>query len=61
MTSAGDGAEALRLLRSSAPDTFQLVLTVSGMCWETQRNTENQLLLSLSRQASRPTNQQPAA
>ncbi len=31
MTSASDGAEALRLLRSSAPDTFQLVLTVSGL------------------------------
>jgi CheY-like chemotaxis protein len=27
VTSASDGAEALRLLRSSAPDTFQLVLT----------------------------------
>lgn len=30
VTSACDGAEALRLLRSSAPDTFQLVLTVSA-------------------------------
>ena len=28
VTSAGDGMEALQLLRSSAPDTFQLVLTV---------------------------------
>lgn len=27
VTSASDGAEALRLLRGSAPDTFQLVLT----------------------------------
>lgn len=31
MTSASDGMEALQLLRSSAPDTFQLVLTVRGL------------------------------
>lgn len=30
VTSASDGMEALQLLRGSAPDTFQLVLTVSG-------------------------------